>query len=334
MGVWTSRLASYPIDWLLEADNPSVRYFALTELLELPESDAQASEAKRNIMHRGVVPAILEKQVDGRWNEPGKFYTSKYHGSVWQLIVLAEHGADGSDPRISTACEYVLESSQDRQGHGFSHQPGARGSGGRHTDVIPCLTGNMVWSLIRLGFLEDERVQRAIDWIARYQRFDDGDTAPPSQWPYDRYEICWGRHTCHMAAIKSLKAVSALPPEQRDERIESVIGCGCEYFLAHHIYKRSHDLSKVSKPGWLRFQFPLMYQTDVLEVTRILLDLGYRDDRMQEAIDCIAGKQDPEGTWRLESTFNGKFQVDIERKGRPSKWITLRALSVLKRFYS
>ena len=27
---------------------------------------------------------------------------------------------------------------------------------------------------------------------------------------------------------------------------------------------------------------------------------------------------------------NGRFQVNIERKGKPSKWITLNALEVLK----
>ncbi len=55
---------------------------------------------------------------------------------------------------------------------------------------------------------------------------------------------------------------------------------------------------------------------------------------MQEAIDLVTAKQDKEGRWRLESTFNGRFQTNIEQKGKPSKWITLNALKVLKRFYS
>ena len=35
--------------------------------------------------------------------------------------------------------------------------------------------------------------------------------------------------------------------------------------LLHHIYRRSHDTAKTSKPGWLKFGFPLMYQTEALE---------------------------------------------------------------------
>lgn len=109
---------------------------------------------------------------------------------------------------------------------------------------------------------------------------------------------------------------------------------GVEYLLKHHIHKRSHDLNRVSKPGWLRFGFSLMYQTDVLEILGILTKLGYRDERMQEAIDLVVSKQDEKGRWILESTFNGRFQTNIEQKSKPSKWITLKALKTLKRYYS
>jgi hypothetical protein len=35
----------------------------------------------------------------------------------------------------------------------------------------------------------------------------------------------------------------------------------------------------------------------------------------------------------MEHSFNGKMWIDIEEKGEPSKWITLRALRVLKTAY-
>jgi hypothetical protein len=107
-----------------------------------------------------------------------------------------------------------------------------------------------------------------------------------------------------------------------------------EYLLKHHLYKKSHDLSKVAKPGWLRLGFPLMYQDDILEILAILTQLGYHDQRMQEAMDKLISKQDKEGKWKLENTFNGRFQTNIEQKGKPSKWITLNALKVIKKYYS
>jgi hypothetical protein len=332
MGNWTSDLRGDPTDWLLEPDNPSVRYLALTELLGVAVDDPEARGAKAAIMATGVVPQILAKQEEGGfWDRPERYYDAKYTGTVWQLIILAEHLADGADVRIRKACEFLLEQSQDLESGGFSVHHSATQGGGRHSEVIPCLTGNMVWGLIRLGYGTDPRVQRGIDWITAYQRFDDAIADPPRGWPYERSEYCWGRHSCHMGAVKALKALAEIPPLERSADIKRTIAEGTEFILQHHVHKRSHDLTKVSKPGWLRFGFPLMYQTDVLEILGILTELGCSDHRMQEAVDLVVSKQDSSGRWALASTFNGKFQVDVEDKGKPSKWITLNALRVLKR---
>ena len=335
MSDWKSVLKADAVDWLLEKDNPSVRYFALTQILDKPQTSAEVQEAKKEIMLAGVVPKILAKQREGGyWEAPEKFYAAKYKGTVWQLIILAELGADGKDPRVQKACEFILENSQDRKSGGFSAWLSVKVGGGRYSGVLPCLTGNMVWSLVRLGFLDDPRVKRAIDWIVQYQRFDDGEAWPPKIWPYEKATSCFGKHSCHMGVVKSLKALAEIPADKRSKAVVGTVEKGVEYMLKHHIHKRSHNLSRVSKPGWLRFGFPLMYQTDVLEILGILTKLGVKDERMQEAVDLVLSKQDAQGRWMLENTFNGRFQTNIEQKGASSKWVTLKALSVLKGFYS
>ncbi len=193
----------------------------------------------------------------------------------------------------------------------------------------------MVYSLIKLGHLDDPRVQAGVEFINTYQRFDDADgEGAPKGWPYDKFVTCYGKHTCHMGAAKALKALAEIPADKRDSKTEATIKGGAEYFLKHHIYKQSHNLNKVSKPGWLRFGFPLMYQDDALEVLEILTKLGYRDTRMQETVDLVLSKQNNLGRWKLENTFNGRFQTNIERKGEDSKWVTLNALRALKRFFN
>jgi hypothetical protein len=334
MGEWKSVLKADSVDWLLERDNPSVRYFALSRILDKTQSSSEVQEAKKEIMLAGVVPKILAKQNEGGyWGVPEKFYTAKYKGTVWQLIILAELGANGNDERVKKACEFILTNSQDHKSGGFSAWLSVRVGGGRYSGVLPCLTGNMVWSLIRLGFLDDERVKRGIEWIVRYQRFDDGESYPPKIWPYEKATGCFSKHSCHMGVVKALKALAEIPAEERSPDIVNTIGRGVEYLLKHHIHRRSHDLSRVSKLGWLRFGFPLMYQTDVLEILGILTGLGVKDERMQEAVDLVLAKQDEQGRWKLENTFNGRFQTSIEQKGKSSKWITLNALNVLKSFY-
>ncbi len=329
MADWKSLLKADPTDWLLETDNPSVRYFTLVDLLGESPDDKDVKKAKKAIYESQVVRAILAERADGLWGDPARYYLDKYRGTSWQLLILAELGVTGENRGLDTACEYILGNAQDRESGGFAIHSGA-GGGGRHNEVIPCFTGNMVWALARLGYGGDERVRNAAKWITDYQRFDDGIDEPADGWPYDKFEVCWGRHTCHMGAVKALKALSVLP---KNKNTLKTINAGVEYMLKHAIFRQSHDLSKIAKPGWLRFGFPLMYQTDALEIACILSGLGCRDKRMQETMDVILSKQDGSGRWKLENTFNGKWIVDIEEKAKPSKWITLNALRAIKSHY-
>jgi hypothetical protein len=180
--------------------------------------------------------------------------------------------------------------------------------------------------------MEDERVQKAIEWICKYQRADDGDGKTYVDKQYERLDICFGNHACHMGVAKSLKALAAIPEDLRSAEVIQKIKELSEYFLIHHIYKKSHNLEETSKPGWLKIGFPLMYQTDVLELMSVFADLKIKDVRLEDAIEVIAGKKTEDGIWLMENTMNGKMLVDVEKKGKPSKWMTLKALQVLK-FY-
>ena len=336
MSDWKLVLKADPTEWLLGEDNPSVRCFTLLDILDKCDNDSDVEKSRRAIMQAGVVPKILSKQKNGGyWGVAENFYQGdggKYKGTVWQLMVLAELGADPDDERVKRACEFILEHSQDRESGGFSYMSGSSGGGG-HGNVLPCLTGNMVWSLIKLGYLEDARVQKGIDWIVRFQRFDDGEKQAATGWPYEQHKSCWGRHSCHMGVVKALKALAEIPARERSEKTRRAIQRGAEYLLIHHVYKRSHDLKQVSKREWIRFGFPLMWNTDVLEILGILTKLGCHDGRMQEAMNLVVSKQDDFGRWRMEKSFNGRLQVNIEHEDEPSKWVTLNALRVLKRFY-
>ncbi|MCP4680800.1 MAG: hypothetical protein GY864_00525, partial [Desulfobacterales bacterium] len=172
---WESILKSNTLDWLLEKNNPSVRYFTLIDILDYPETDSDVTETKNSIMEGNLVSEILSKQERlGYWGKPKSFYKTKYKGTVWQLIILAELGAKGEDERIENACEFIFEHSQDRESGGFSIGNNSRTGSDERLGVIPCLTGNMVWSLIRFGYLDDPRIKQGINWITTHQRFDDG----------------------------------------------------------------------------------------------------------------------------------------------------------------
>lgn len=190
MNDWKALLKADATDWLLEEENPSVRYFALTGILDKHGRNPEVQKAKREIMQSGIVCEILGKQREPEYIQTyPRFYRSKYKGLVWSLITLAELGASVI-PQIQEQCEYILSNSQEVEDGGFSMNTAAKKGGGRITEVIPCLSGNMVWSLIRFGYLDDPRLWKGIDWLTRFMRFNDGVAEDPQIPPYDRYEVC------------------------------------------------------------------------------------------------------------------------------------------------
>lgn len=331
MAVRSATEGGTPLEWLLGEDNPSVRYLTLRDLSDDRPSARQLKDAGERIMRDGLIERILSTQTPaGHWGRADDFYMrSKYHGTVWSFLLLAQLVADGSDARIQRAAEFLLDWSQDPQSGGFSFRGEA--SGGGHDDILPCLTGNLTWALIRFGYLDDPRVRLALDWIATYQRFDDGVRSPPRGWPY-RLEKCWGAHTCHMGVVKALKALAEVPATKRSRRVQETIDAAAEYLLRHRIFRRSRDPRRVSIPAWTRFGFPLLWNSDALEVFDLLVQLGYRDGRMEEARDLILSKRTPDGVWIQENGFGGRLAAPMEKEGEPSKWVTYRALRALKAY--
>ena len=83
--------------------------------------------------------------------------------------------------------------------------------------------------------------------------------------------------------------------------------------------------------NWWKFGFPVFYVTDLLQNVEALVKLGYGDDpRLAGALDLIREKQDVQGRWKLEYSYSGKMAVDFGLKKEPNKWVTLRAMRVLK----
>jgi hypothetical protein len=328
--MWLQRLNGDPLPWLLEPDpaNPGVRYFALRELLGRPEDDPEVRQARAAIMTTGPVPAILDAQYpDGYWVKPGSGYSPKYRGTVWQIIFLAELGADPSDARVRRGCEYLL-----------NHAIAANAAFSAYQQPVPsgaihCLNGNLLYALLRLGYADDPRVQAALDWQARaitgagqVRYLKSGTTGPGFACSANLGQPCgWG-------ATKAMKALTAVPPDRRTPPVQRAIETGAEFLLSRDPAAADYPYTERVSSTWFKFGFPLSYWSDVLETTAVLVELGYGDDpRLDHAFQLILSKQDAQGRWKLENALNDKMWTNIEQKGKPGKWVTLRALRVLKR---
>jgi len=334
-------LKEEPMPWLLEPDpdNPGVRYSALTDLLDRAVDDVEVVAAQQAIMETGPVPAILaEQDAEGYWVKPGAGYNPKYRSTVWSVIFLAQLGADGNDPRVRAGCEYLLTHSPASSG-GFS-------ATGAPSGAILCLAGNLCAALLDLGCLGDERLDRALDWLARAIT---GEGIAPAedrqaQLRYYKSGTCGpgfacaanNRLPCAWGAVKAMLAFGKLPQGARTPTIEGAIETGVEFLLSRNLAVADYPAGWSDKPSrsWFKFGFPVFYVTDVLQNLEAITNLGLgRDPRLKSALDLVLSKQDEQGRWQMEYTYNTKTWADIEKKGQLSKWVTLRALRVLKGVY-
>jgi hypothetical protein len=91
MADWQSYLKADPTHWLLEPEQPSIRYFTLTEILEKPTDDQDVVRTQQDIMTRGDVPKLLEGQSDGGyWGQADRYYSPRYTATAWHFMLLAE----------------------------------------------------------------------------------------------------------------------------------------------------------------------------------------------------------------------------------------------------
>ncbi len=321
------------LSWLLEEDNPSVRYWTLRNLLDRPADDPSVVAAREQIMRSGPVPRIVAHLgEDGHYSDPGTVekygpnwaaygYLPKYRGTVWQLILFADLAADGADPLVRRACEYVLAHSWREDGL-FSMV------GNQY--LAPCYQGNMLYALSSLGYASDPRIAEAMQLLLTYTRFDDGDFVTPRSWPYrGRKDRCCGSHSCYAGCLNSLKAVAARPDLHDEPDVQDFVERGARYFLIHRVYHASHSSTRLLHRDIDEIGFPTFIYGDFVEILITLLKLGVREPRMQDAVDLLRNKQLPNGRWRLDRDVP-TMHVRLGKKHHESKWATYRALYALK----
>jgi hypothetical protein len=312
-----------PLEWLLEKDNPSVRCFALKHLLDRPEDDADVQAARRAIMRSEPIKKILAAQEpEGYWAKPGSAYWPSYRPTAWQVLFLAELGASGRNRQVHRGCEYLLKHAQAIHG-GLSILPNAAPRG-----VMYCHSGNLTRALIALGYDDDERIGRAIDWLVGAILGEDYASSTPGP------GFCCAannRQPCAWGAVKALRTLANVPSHWQSPRIRKAIDVTAEFLLSHDLAKADYPYTERVNSSWFKFGFPLSYTSDVLEASLALCEAGYAHDvRLKNAIDLVLAKRDADGRWVMQRSLNGKMWADIETKGQPSKWVTLRALRVLK----
>ncbi len=320
-----------PIHWLLEPDDCGVRYLALRDLNETKDLRV----AKQKAHTEGPIAKVLAKmEKEGYWVRPGPGYNPKYKSAVWSLTLLAQLGADiEMDERIAAACSYLLDHALTKDGQ-FTIS-------GAPSGTIDCLQGNLCAALSDLG-CTDARLDKAFEWMARSVTGEgvapiSDKSAPVRYYAYKCGPLfaCGvnGKLPCAWGAVKVMLAFGKLSRPKRTRLIADAIKAGAEFLLDGKPAKAAYPTRLGDKPSrnWWKFGFPVFYVTDLLQNVEALVRLGYgKDPRLKDALTIIQEKQDARGRWSLDYDYIGKTWLNFGAKKKPNKWVTLRALRVLR----
>ncbi len=334
---WQNQLRGDSVSWLLEPDLPGVRYLALRDLVGLSIEDKELKSARKLAHKEGPIAEVLSHMEEaGYWVKAGAGYHPTYRSTVWSIVLLAQLGASASeDKRIKQAWNYLLDHALAGGGQ-FSMT-----SSGAPSGTIDCLQGDLLWSLMELG-CDDPRLKKACEWMARTVTGDGVASMTDKNAPIRYYAgkcgptfACGANNKlpCAWGGCKVMMAFGKLPVKRKTPLIKKAIKQGLDFFLGVDPATADYPNGFADKPSgnWWKFGFPVFYVSDILQIAEALSALGYgKDKRLANTMNLIREKQDENGRWLMEYDYSGKTWVDFGAKKKPNKWVTLRALRVLK----
>jgi hypothetical protein len=310
--------AKAAINWLLEENQPSIRYLTLTQLLGRPQDDPEVESTRQRIPVAGWAADILTRQMPGGWwDDEQSLYKPKYVSTNWMLLILSDLGLTKKDPRIAKACQLWIKR--------FAKKDGGFGADGDRKSHL-CIVGNTARALVKFGYTEHPRVRSAFEWLVRNR-------AKLGGWS------CFGSGR-NLDSWEGMSGFAVYPRQKWTRSMKHSVELGAEFYLERELHKQGPQY----RP-WYRFHYPIHYYYDLLVGLDFMTALGYGDDkRLGYALSLLKKKRRRDGKWLLEAvhpdveggTAKGYEKLNpvrfsLEESGEPSKMITLKAIVVLNR---
>ncbi|MHA1200595.1 MAG: hypothetical protein ACTSQF_14855 [Candidatus Heimdallarchaeaceae archaeon] len=304
------------VDWLLEKENPSVRYRTMVELLDKPKLDSEVKETKKQILSYAPVKKMLDAMhPDGYWEELnprskivfGKGVEYQTQTTHFILAYLAELGLTKEHPKVNKAANRYL-SLQKPDGDFWNH--------------FSCLYGMNIRTFVKLGYKEDMRVKKTLELIRNSIRWDKGYLCDTHEGKYKTRKV----KSCIRGSAKILYALEDLPEIWGESFAKQI----AEHFLNRHVLFKSTDKTTLVRKDAGQINFPFNWRFGLIDVLLPLAKMGYgKDARMQPAWKILDEHKTLQGKFILDKDTKCKYWK-IGEKGAPNKWVTFYAYLCLK----
>jgi hypothetical protein len=301
------------LDWLLDGD-PAIRWQVLRYLTNASPGEVQA-ERDRVATEGWGVKLLALQGMDGQWaggtywpandDDPSQPWTA----TTYTLLLLRDFGLNPNSPEARQAVKLVRDNSRWEEGN----QPFFEG------EVEPCINGMVV----ALGACFGEIVDQVVERLSREQLTDGGWNCEAES---GSTRSSFHTTICVLEGLLEHERATGGTPESRKARHR-----GEEYLLERGLLRQKSTGELISR-DWLKFSYPTRWFFDVLRgLDYFRAAGGASDQRLEEAIEVVKSKEQPDGRWLLENTHPGNVHFALEDgDGQPSRWNTLRALRVLR----
>ena len=294
------------IDWLMDSD-PAIRWQVMRDLTDAPAGDVTAERAR--VAREGWGAQLLAAQdADGRWG--GGTFVPRGIGTMDTLHLLYLLGPDPRSDEVRRAIAPVHEAAR------WDYDENLRFFEG---EVEPCINGRTV----AIGAYFGQDVRGIVDRLLTEQMADGG-------WNCEQENgSTRGSFDTTINVLEGLLEYETSTGANGDVAAARVRGE--EYLLERRLLHRLSD-GEIGQERWLDIGFPYSWPYDVVRVLDHLRQARPEpDERMAEALDIVESKRDANGRWPLDHAYHDASLVDLgESVGQPSRWITLRALRVLR----
>lgn len=297
------------IEWLLQSD-PAISWQAMRDLTDASPEAIAAQRAR--IPQMGLGAKILAQQgEDGSWHRGD---APAWMPTLYTLLLLRSTGLDAKEPAVQSAMNR-LEAGF-RWHADFGAKPFFEG------EVEPCINGGTLALGAYFGHPKENLALRLLS-----EQLEDGGwncDAPKSTRSSFHSTIC-----VLEGLLEYERAVGSAP------KITEARRRGEEYLLKRSLFRRLAT-GNAANLEFLLLAFPPRYHYDVLRALEYFRIANVQPEaRMQEAVAIIRSKQQSDGRWLLEASYDEALAFPFDETiGEPSRWNTLRALRVLRWFGS
>ncbi len=297
-------------NWLLEED-VSLQYQVYRDLLSTKRKDLQDRIAQEG----WGANFLLKRNSDGHWGR--QFYQPKWTSSHYTLLELRGLCISPDNVLIKESIAIVLKTCKTEDG-------GILLLRAKKSDV--CVNG-MFLNYASYFRADEIALQSVIDMLLKEHMPDGGFNCRSN-----RSKVVHSSFHSTLSVLEGLTEYVKNGYAYRIREVKNAIKTSKEFILLHQLFI-SDKTGKIINKDFLRFSYPRRWCYDILSALDYFqYSETIWDDRMQTAIDYLLKKRNKEGTWNLRAKYPGQTHFDMEKAGKPSRWNTLRALRVFRKY--